>query len=233
MVENTAQRVVKLLGGLSVEPPTRLSIPARKLLVFLALDAAPVQRWVVAERLWPDQVDAQSRASLRRAVWQLPHAWISVEGDTLRLNAVVDLELAKLLIDRAFCGDLLNLAEVHLLSHDLLPGWNDEWLVASQDVYHERRVQALESACRTLVVHGDPRLATQAGQAAVHAEPLRESAVEALIAAHLAEGNRYEAVRAYRSLARLLAIELGVPPSDGLTERLHGLGLDNAHRHLP
>lgn len=229
MVETTTQIVVQLLGGLGVEPSTRLSIPARKLIVCLALKAGPIQRWVVAEQLWPDQVDSQSRASLRRAVWQVPNSWITVQGDTLCLNAAVDLEFARLLIDRAFNGELLNLAEIHLLSHDLLPGWNDEWLVSAQDEYHQSRVHALELACRAHIRHGERQLATHAGQAAVHAEPLRESAVEALVSAHLAEGNRYEAVRAYRTLARLLAIELGVLPSDGLTERLRQLGLEDRH----
>ena len=140
----------------------------------------------------------------------------------------MDLGLARGVIDRALGGHHLSLAEIHLLSQDLLPGWNDEWLVSYQDAYHRSRVQALESACRSLVEH-DACLATQAGQAAVHAEPLRESAVEALVTAHLAEGNRYEAVRTYRTLARLLAQELGVAPSDGLTERLRRLGLQNGH----
>jgi DNA-binding SARP family transcriptional activator len=229
MDAKATRRVVRLLGGLAVEPAVRLSVPARRLLVFLAVEAGPVQRWLVAGRLWPDQLDAQSRASLRRAVWQLPRSWIAVEGDTLWLNAIVDLEHARSVADRALSGQALTIAEIHLLSRDVLPGWNDEWLVPAQDEFHHNRIQALESACRVLARHGEPQLATQAGMLAVNAEPLRESAVEALVMAHLAEGNRYEAVRTYRQLARLLDAELGVQPGQALTDRLHRLGLENGH----
>ena len=52
--------------------------------------------------------------------------------------------------------------------------------------------------------------------AAVAAEPLRESAQRALIRAHLAEGNRSEALRQYRSYESLLRDELGLEPTSDL-----------------
>ena len=56
-------------------------------------------------------------------------------------------------------------------------------------------------------------LAVEAGLAAVAAEPLRESAHRALIAAHLAEGNRSEAMRQFEFYRMLLGKELGLEPS--------------------
>jgi DNA-binding SARP family transcriptional activator len=47
----------------------------------------------------------------------------------------------------------------------------------------------------------------------VAVEPLRESAHRALIGAHLAEGNRVEALRQLARLRHLLREELGVEPS--------------------
>lgn len=218
-------RHIRLIGGLAVEPPSRLTVPARRLLVFLALRPGLVQRWVVAESLWPGQQERQARASLRRAIWHLGEEWLALEGDALRVTATVDVMAARRAAEQALRGERLARESVVLLTADILPGWNDEWLIPFQEEFHDLRVRALEIACRTLVERGDLPLATQAGTAAVAAEPLRESAVEAVVISHLAEGNRYEAVRCYRSLARLLRTELGVDPNDGLTERLAHVGL--------
>ncbi len=51
---------------------------------------------------------------------------------------------------------------------------------------------------------------------AVRVEPLRESAQQALIEAHLAEANYVEALRTFRGYARLIRHELGVNPSPRL-----------------
>lgn len=218
-------RHVQLIGGLCVEPTSRLTVPARRLLVFLALRPGLVQRWVVAEALWRGQQESQARASLRRAIWHLGEDWLALEGDAIRVTATVDVVAAQAAAGAALRGEPLAREAVALLTTDILPGWNDEWLIPFQEEFHDLRVRALEVACRTLVERGDLLLATQAGTAAVAAEPLRESAVEAVVISHLAEGNRYEAVRCYRTLARLLRTELGVRPNEGLTERLEHVGL--------
>jgi DNA-binding SARP family transcriptional activator len=72
---------------------------------------------------------------------------------------------------------------------------------------------------------GRHALATQAGMAALVAEPLRESAAEALIDAHLAQRNRYEAANCFRDFAERLQEELGVHPDPSLAERLNGIAL--------
>jgi DNA-binding SARP family transcriptional activator len=59
--------------------------------------------------------------------------------------------------------------------------------------------------------------AIQAGIAAVRLEPLRETAHATLIRAHLAEGNRSEALRQFHRCHRLLAEELGVEPSASIS----------------
>ena len=56
-------------------------------------------------------------------------------------------------------------------------------------------------------------LATRAGLAAVSAEPLRQSAVCALIRAPLEEGNSYEALRRYEHYRDVLWAELQVDPA--------------------
>ncbi|MEY9776342.1 DNA-binding SARP family transcriptional activator [Arthrobacter sp. MW3 TE3886] len=208
---------LSVVGGLGVFPAVRLSLPSRRLFAFLGLQSEPVSRARAAGALWPDVPESHSRANLRRATWQSPSEWIATDGDTLQLLADVDLPAARATATRAIGGGVLSLDDITRLSHDLLPGWNEEWVIAHQDAFRLLRVQALEAACRTMAARGLFALATQAGTAALAAEPLRESAAAALIYAHLSEGNRYAAACRFRDFSRTLHDELGVHPDPTLT----------------
>jgi DNA-binding SARP family transcriptional activator len=212
--------MIAIVGRLGVHPMVRLSLPARRILAYLALRGQAVARPVASADLWPDYPDDLARANLRRALWNTPQGWIDTPGDTLILEAQTDLVPAEAAAARALAGDGLTLDDIKLLSSDILPGWHEEWLQSAQESFRLLRVQALEAACRTMTASGHLALATQAGAAAVAAEPLRESAAEALIDAHLAQRNRHDAVRCFRSLARRLEVELGVAPDPSLAERL-------------
>lgn len=222
-------RLVAIVGGLGVYPMARLPLPARRILAYLALRVRPVLRSVAAAELWPDVSDGTGRANLRRALWQLPRGWVEPVGDELVLAARSDLDRARRAAARAIAGEALTLEEIELLSNDILPGWHEEWVLPEYEAFHLLRVQALEAACRTMAMSGNHALATQAGAAAIAAEPLRESAAEALIDAHLAQRNRYEAVLCFRLLAQRLDRELGVTPDAALRERVVGNGLPLQH----
>jgi DNA-binding SARP family transcriptional activator len=217
------KRRVAVIGRLGVHPMVRLSLPARRLLAYLALRGQPVRRGVASAELWPDVVDEIGRANLRRGLWHLPPGWVLSLGDEIQLDAESDLMGAERAAARALGGAPLSLAEIAVLSQDILPGWHEEWALSAQESFRLLRVQALEAACRSMASAGQHALATQAGAAAVAAEPLRESAVEALIEAHLAQRNRYQAVQCYRSLAERLRRELGVAPDPVLADRLAGV----------
>lgn len=58
--------------------------------------------------------------------------------------------------------------------------------------------------------------AVAAALASMRAEPLRESARATLIRVHLAEGNQFEAIRAFDGYRALLARELGIEPTPAL-----------------
>jgi DNA-binding SARP family transcriptional activator len=218
-----AERKVAILGRLGVHPMVSLSLPGRRLLAYLALQGRQVSRTAAASDLWLDMPEEVGRANLRRALWHVPRGWIATISNELVLAADVDLMRARSAAARALNGETLNYEEIVLLSNDILPGWHEEWLLAEQEGFRLLRVQALEAACRTMVSSGDLALATQAGAAALAAEPLCESAAEALIEAHLAQRNRYQAVQCFRSLAKRLAIELGVAPDPALAKRVAGL----------
>lgn len=202
----------------------RLALPGRRLIAYLALRGQPGTREIVSSALWPDVPDEVGRANLRRALWHLPPDWVVAVGDELVLQAESDLAAAHAAAGRALNDRSLTLDEIDLLSSDILPGWHEEWATIAQDAFHLLRVQALEAACLTMTKSGEFALATQAGAAALAAEPLRESAAAALIEAHLARRNRYEAIQCYKLLAGRLRDELGVKPDPALAKRVAAIG---------
>lgn len=219
------ERRVAIVGRLGVHPTAQLTLPARRIVAFLALQDEPITRSTAAGRLWPDTPETQRRSNLRRALWQVPDGWILSIGDALCLDADVDYPAAREVAARAIDGGQLTFVDVQLLSGDLLPGWHEEWVTAAQDFFRLLRVQALEAACRTMARAGQHALATQAGTAALAAEPLSESAADALISAHLMQGNRFAAARCFQDFRQVLRMELGVEPNDDLAARIDGLGL--------
>lgn len=222
----TAIRKVAIVGRLGVYPMVRLSLPARRIIAYLALRGLPVARGRAAAELWPDLPDDVGRANLRRALWHLPRGWVNAVGDELMLDAESDLERAHHAAARALSGQPLSLLDIELLSNDILPGWYEEWVLPAHEAFRLLRLQALEAACRTMAAAGTHALAIQAGAAAVSAEPLCESAAEALINAHLGQRNRYQALQVFRLFAERLHDELGVTPDPSLAERVGRTGLN-------
>ena len=213
-------RLIAVIGRLGIRPMAKLSIPARRLLVYLALRGGSAPRPVAAAELWPDCPEDVGRANLRRALCQVPREWIGVVGDILSLESECDLQQARQCAARALEGQRLTFDEIEMLCGDILPGWYDEWVIDAHNHFRRLRIQALEAACRTLAAQANYALAVQAGAAAVAAEPLCESANEALIDAHLAQHNRFEAARCFEALTRVLRDELGVSPRPELAARM-------------
>lgn len=222
---SNARRMVAVVGNLGLYPMCRLSVPARRLLAFLALNNGRALRRDAAALLWADHLEEIGRANLRRAIWLLPPKWVLSSHDTIELDAVVDYDEARKTACNAIQGGTLSLDEINLLSQDILPGWHEEWIIPRQDAFRLLRVQALETACVTMTAKGHLALATQAGAAALAAEPLRESAAEALINAHLAQRNRNAAATCFRDFAARLKEELGVAPDPILSQRFSTLSL--------
>jgi DNA-binding SARP family transcriptional activator len=162
-------------------------------------------------------------------LWRVPREWVEADGDLLVLAAECDLPGARQAAARSIEGQRLTFDEIDLLSQDVLPDWHEDWAIEAHEEFRLIRVQALEAACRSFTQQGSHALAVQAGAAACVAEPLRESAAEALIEAHLAQHNRFAAIACYRALCRRLNDELGVDPDGDLTARMAKIG---AHRQV-
>ena len=107
--------------------------------------------------------------------------------------------------------------DLDLFRAELLPEWDEDWLDAERERVRQMRMHALERLCIALSIAGRHGEAIEAGLASIDAEPLRESAQRAVIKVHLAEGNRYEAIRLFKRYERLLADALGIAPSNELS----------------
>jgi DNA-binding SARP family transcriptional activator len=109
------------------------------------------------------------------------------------------------------------------LSGELLPDWYEDWVLIEREHFRQLRLHALERLCVELTAAGRFAEATEAGLAAVQGEPLRESAHRVLISAYLAEGNPGEAVRQHAFFSRILKQQLGLEPSDLMTDLMRAL----------
>jgi DNA-binding SARP family transcriptional activator len=181
----------------------------------------------VAGALWPETTTARANANLRSSLWRVHQGCgrlvdASPQQLCLAPDVVIDLRSAMTSAHRMLdstdpCDDILSVEMLSVLSADLLPDWyEDDWLIADRERYHYLRLHALEAMCERLTAAQRYGEAIQSGLAAVRAEPLRESAHQVLIRAHLAEGNRFEAARQYHSCRHLLQRELGVLPSPAM-----------------
>jgi DNA-binding SARP family transcriptional activator len=217
--------------------PVDLPASSRRVVAFLALHDRPLLRVFVAGALWPDSPGERAAASLRSALWRLHRiglALVCVERDRVWLDARVGVDLRdRIAVARTVMdpSEPLRGGELELLvrSGELLPDWYDEWLDIERDRFQQVRLHALESLSGRLVATGRFSQAVEAALAAVASEPLRESAHRALITAHLAEGNRADAIRQYEAYRRLMRDELGLVPSD-LIDALMNSFRDHAQR---
>ncbi|ACZ30982.1 transcriptional regulator, SARP family [Xylanimonas cellulosilytica DSM 15894] len=216
-----------VLGGFDLhvdDEPVRVPLAVQRMLALLAVRNRPQSRCDVASTLWMDTTQARATANLRGALWKLG-PWrselIGCDGDRMWLAPRIEVDLTQVVARaRRLIGPEPGLrtddTALEGLEDELLPGWDDEWLAAEREALHQLRVHGLDSLCTRLVEGGRGAEAVCAGQAAVAADPLRESAQRALIAAHLAEGNVSEAWRQYEIYRQLLWESLGLRPSPQL-----------------
>ncbi|MFE5536465.1 BTAD domain-containing putative transcriptional regulator [Streptomyces sp. NPDC056492] len=195
---------------------------AQRLLAFIGLRRR-VQRCVVAQTLWPDATDARARGSLRTTLWKLPcgaQELLRCTPESLALadDVVVDVRvLAKASLDvvRGYGPPRVDPVLMGLLEKgDLLPDWDEDWVVLEREWLRRLRLHALDTLSDRLARQGLPALALEAALASIRIDPLREAPHRSVVATHLAEGNLVEALRHYEAFRHLLRAELGAEPSD-------------------
>ncbi|MEX0868182.1 MAG: BTAD domain-containing putative transcriptional regulator [Nitriliruptoraceae bacterium] len=218
---------IRLLGGFSLSDEhvdITISEAPQRLLAFLALRRRPVRRTFAAGVLWPDVSQEHANSSLRSTLTRLDEAArsaLTVTPSQLAMSGgiAVDLweseELARKL---ASPHDALTIgrsssAAIDALCLDVLPDWYEDWAIVAAEAWRQRRLHALETLADDLRGNRSFGEAASAAQAAIDADPLRESPRAALVRVHLAEGNVSDAIREFAQYRKLLLRELGLEPT--------------------
>ena len=191
-----------------------------RVVAFLGISQVPVSRVRLAATLWPDVADYRANGDLRSALWRMRRITGVIEEVDSRLSLagevevdIVDLtELTQALILEPAPPALDRLPDL-VRAHEILPGWDEEWLIVERERYRIHRLRALERSAEALLAADDYAAALDAALASVVTEPYRETAHRLVIQIHIAEGNNAEALRAYRCYRSLVADELGIAPS--------------------
>jgi DNA-binding SARP family transcriptional activator len=203
------------------DTPLNLPHSCERVLAFVGMSPVPVSRTRLAGNLWPDVAEHRAKGDLRSALWRLRRITGVIHEDDhrLALAAGVDVDvgdmsgLARSLItepERTALDRVTNLVD----AFDILPGWDEEWLVVERERYRITRLRALERSAEAFLSAGDHARALAAALASVATEPYRETAHRLVIQVHLSEGNNAEAIRAYREYRSLISAELGLVPSE-------------------
>lgn len=207
------ERFLVRVGSQPVDVPP----VAQKLIALTALLGGAARRYRLAGTLWPDGSTDRALANLRGALWRIPrmlraHVETRDVGLVLGPHWTIDLDLALEGARRIALGRY-DSVQRGLFAGDLLPDWDDDWLVLPRERHRQLRLHALEDLAAADIRAGRALDAVDTAMAAVAAEPLRESAQLLLLHAHLAAGNRAAVVCQFERFRTLLAHELGVEPS--------------------
>jgi DNA-binding SARP family transcriptional activator len=175
---------------------------------------------VIASKLWPDTTEVKASANLRTALWR-------VQADTqqkvldvtpsqvaLQPSVWVDVHVvgAAARNHRRF-GTVPSPDLLDMLGGELLPGLSAPWLDLERERLRIELAHLYEVLGRHAVEAGDGHLAVLASLAAIRCDPYRETSNELLVQAHLVEGNRSDALLAFRRYRAMLQSELGIAPS--------------------
>lgn len=223
--KHTRARVARvvLLGGfrLTVDHrPVTLPASSQRIISLLALRGR-FGRSRLAGSLWPETTELRALARLRTALWrsnQLVPGLLVSNQDTVGLDDSTEVDVTSLvhLAHDVFDGVSDARPNAPGLGHievDLLPDWNDDWLVVDRERMRQLRLHVLEALAAQLAKREMFGLAMEAALAALRTDSLRESAHRAVIRIHLAEGNLAEARSAYEQCCAVLAREIGAGPS--------------------
>jgi DNA-binding SARP family transcriptional activator len=212
----------------------RLPMSAQRVVTFLALRGHAMLRLHVAGSLWLESPEERAFANLRSALWRIHRSGVEVvesSGDTLRLADGVRVDVADAgVLARRLVGSVPVGAGADVdwspLTRELLPDWDDDWVLVEREQFRTLSLQALESLCEHLTAQGRLRQALEIGLATFARDPLRESAHRLLVRIYLADGNPFDALRQYRLYREMVRSRLGIEPSAQMIDLIRGLVRD-------
>jgi len=225
----------------------------------------PVTHDELAEAIWDLRLPATWQSALRGVVARLRSvfAQLGMEPDevivtgtgsyhlVLPADAIVDLESAAASFRRA--GEMMTHDPAGALDHlaavltsterPLLPGCDGVWVAHRQDQWRDLRLAAMHLHGVALREHGDTATAVNVAERLIALDPVRESSYVCLMDAHVAAGNRAQAIRAFARCRSTLIELLGTEPSPATqdvyrsllqdTEPAVDVGADHPPRPIP
>ncbi len=229
VLPNTRIQLLGCFGLTSHGAQSSLPLQAQRVLAYLAVIDSQVDRQQLAGRLWPYTKDSRAQGNLRTALWRIrqeaPDAVVP-DRRSVGIGRRVEVDYRSLLTPSTpMEGPIGSAALVGLLRHELLPGWDEDWLIVERERTRQLRMRRLEALGRESIRSGNLDDAICAAYAAIDIEPLRETAHLVLIEAHVADGNLAEAMRQSGRITKELRAELGINPSADFRQRLSELGL--------
>jgi WD40 repeat protein/DNA-binding SARP family transcriptional activator len=239
-----AGRIAVQIGDATVDERVLSGRQPRLAFTLLVVERhRPVTSEELAENLWPEQRPDTWQTALRGVVSRVrgfivaagvgpreavhAHAGTyqllpprDLEVDIERAVAETDLAAAALAVeDAAGAADLAARAR-SVLARPLLPGIDSSWVEARRRELALALHRALDVLGEARLRSGDQTGAATAAEAAIAADPFRESAYRLLIRAFAAAGDGAAGLRVYDRCRDLLALELGVDPAPE-TQALH------------
>jgi DNA-binding SARP family transcriptional activator len=211
---------------------------AQELLCYLLLNRdRPHSREVLAELLWNNSSSTQSKAYLRKALWQLQSAFdaraerlgervLLVESDWVQLNPAADLYLDVAAFERAFLqsrgvrgreldsrtAQILQ-AAVDLYRGDLLEGWYQDWCIYARQRLQQVYLAALDKLMGYCEACGNYEMGLLFGSRVLRYDRARERTHRRLMRLQHLAGDRTGALRQYERCVAALDEDLGVKPS--------------------
>ena len=212
-----------------------VDISSRKalaLLTYLAVEARPRPREVLANLLWGDTGEDRARHNLRQALSKIRHCCdglIVASGDDLMLDRNCDSDVEKF---EALAGsdDPDELREcLDLYRGELLEGLNPrepeyaDWLMMARARLRDTACRVADRLGNALVESGRTDAAIDAFRDLLTIDSAHEPAHRALMSLYVNAGRRSEALRQFQACGEALHRELGVAPSARTREVYEGL----------
>ena len=244
-----AGRVIAETDGVVIDEPRLPGRQGRLLFAYLVVEQGrAVPRGELAEALWGDELPATWEKALSVLVSKLRVLLreSGIDGARALTGAIgcycLDLPDGSW-VDVLAATDAAREAEAALAAGELeraratavvaeslarptfLPGDEGTWVEEKRSELGQVRSRALIVLADASLRAGDAYEAARWAEQAIPLEPFRESGYRRLMEAHIASGDRAEALRVYDRCRRLLAQELGAYPSPE-TESIYRAILD-------
>lgn len=251
---NQAWRI-ELLGGLRayLDNKTHFRQPTRKmgaLLAYLILHSPHyVPREELLGLLWPEEEPEVAQNRLRVMLTSLRY---HLEPPNIKRGLILQTNrLSVLLHPHAFTSDVLDMLyqikradnapneqervaslreAVALYKGELLPGNDEEWVLAQRQYLSELYYNSLRKLTTALKQIGDFQQAIEYAHKALYLEPLDEETHYELIQLYSLAAQPSTALRHYQQLEDLLRRELGISPSSKVKALAQQLQEQLGHR---